>query len=125
MDTDDSILDLIGLLIVLGLIAGVGILVAFGGQTGPGNPQPVPPDANWSTARLNATHVQVGHVGGDAVDANSLVVTVDSEERSSTWEGQVERGDVGLVRAEAGSRLELYWTGDPRAERLRVDNWTV
>lgn len=125
MDTDDSFLDLLGLLIVLGLIAGVGILVAFGGQTGPGNPHPVPPDADFSPARINATHVQLGHVGGESLEAADLVVTVDSETRAATWTGEVERGDVGVVRATNGSQVALYWTGDDRVERLEVGNWTV
>lgn len=125
MDTDDSFLDLLGLLIVFGLIAGVAILVAFGGETGPGNPHPAPPDADWNVSRINATHVQLYHEGGEAVDASVLELTVDGEARSPPWEGQVQRGDVGLVRAEDGSQVVLYWTGDDRVERLEVGNWTT
>lgn len=124
MDSDDRILDVIGLLVVLGVLAGIGILVFFGGNTGPANPQPEAPDANWSAARLNATHVQVGHVGGESVDAADLVVTVGGEERPVTWNGTVDRGQTGVVRGANGTEVTLYWTGDPRADRMELDSWT-
>lgn len=113
MDTDYSILDLIGLLIVLGLVAGVGILVVFGGQTDIPTTAPEPPDTEWSIERLNDTHVQVGHAGGDAIPADALVVAVDGTERNATWPGTVDRGDTGVVPAASGSELILSWDGNP------------
>jgi hypothetical protein len=111
MPSDDRILDVIGLLIVFGLVFGLGTLVFFGGGTGPGNPLPDDPDANWTVTRVNDTHVQLGHTGGDSVQSERLALTVDGEERSVPWSGEVSQGDVATVRAPAGSELELRWTG--------------
>lgn len=124
MDSDDRILDIIGLLIVLGVVAGIGILVFFGGNTGPANPQPAPPDANWTLSRMNATHVQVGHLGGDAVESENLLVTVGGEQRPARWsETTVDRGRTGTVRADANQSITLYWTGSPSEDRVELAAW--
>lgn len=125
MDSDDRILDLFGLLIVLGVVAGVGILVFFGPGGGPVDPVPAPepPDAEWTAARVNATHVQIGHAGGDPVDSEDLLVTAGGEERSATWSGRLSRGDVGLVPADDGETVTLYWTGGSAGNRTQLGTW--
>lgn len=123
MPSDDRILDLIGLLIVFGLVFGVGTLVFFGSGTGPADPRPSEPDANWTAERLNDTHVQVAHTGGETVQSDALELAVDGEQRPVPWSGEVSRGDVGVVQAPNGTEIELRWTGggdDP----VSLGEWT-
>ncbi len=123
MASDDRILDLIGLLIVFGFVFGLGTLIFFGGGTGPADPRPSAPDANWTVTRVNDTAVQLGHTGGDAVPSEDLQLTVDGEERSLPWSGEIAQGDVATIRAPAGSEIELRWTagsGDP----VTLGEWT-
>jgi len=121
MASDDRILDLIGLLIVVGLVFGVGTLIFFGGP-GPADPTPSEPDANWTTERLNDTHVQIAHTGGDAVPSGDLAITVDGDERPVPWSGEVARGDVTLLRVDTGASVTLYWTGG--SGRVTLGEWT-
>ena len=111
MVSGERLLDLIGLLIVFGFVFGIGTLLFFSGGTGPADPRPSAPDANWTVERVNDTHVQLGHVGGDAVQSDALALTVDGEERPVPWSGEVSSGDVALVRVPGGATLELRWTG--------------
>jgi len=121
MASDDRILDLIGILIVVGLVFGLGTLIFFSGS-GPADPSPSAPDANWTTERLNATHVQLAHTGGETIPSDDLAVTVDGEERPVPWSGDVGRGDVGVVRVAQGEEVTLSWTGG--GDRVTLGEWT-
>lgn len=123
MASDDRFLDLLGVLIAFGLVAGLAILVFASGSSPPVSQDTESvPTANWTTERVNATHVQLAHVGGEAVASEDLALTVDGEERPVPWSGEVER-EVGLVRADEGSEVELFWTGADEG-RVSLGRWT-
>lgn len=110
----------VGIAVVIVAVA-VGLLVvgplsgSAGGATAP--------DANWQVSRVNDTHVQLAHVGGESVRAENLALSVNGTERDPGWPDTVEQGEVVLVEADRPARLTLQWTGGEEAERL--DQWTV
>lgn len=105
----------VGIAVVIVVVAG-GLLFAGPLSDSSGDPTG-PPDAEWTLQRVNDTHVQVAHVGGDPVPARRVVVTVDGERRSPAWEDPVA-DDVVLVRAPSGSNVSVYWVYEDRRERL-------
>jgi FlaG/FlaF family flagellin (archaellin) len=92
-----------------------------------GSPDPTTetPVANWNTERVNATHVRITHAGGDPVETDGLLVTVDGNERSVTWSRTLFPGDAGVVRARVGTAVELYWQPDRSTDRTLLRTWDV
>jgi hypothetical protein len=117
----DRILNLLGVALALFIVVGI-VGVVLAGLGGPSTSVADAPDANWSLERANASHVELTHRGGDAVPATDLVVTVDGVRRRVSWEGVVTDGDTGLVRADRGTVVELYWTNDV-GERIKLRGW--
>lgn len=124
--TDDSadgdrLLNLFGVALALFIVVGlVGLVVA--GLSGPSADPADAPSANWSIERLNDSHVQLTHGGGEAVPATDLVVTADGVRRRVSWSGVVSEGDSGIVRADRGVLVQLYWTTDA-GERVKLQSW--
>lgn len=120
-DDGDRLLNVLG--VVLGLFIVVGIAgVVLAGIGGPSTGTDGAPDADWTLDRINESHVQLVHRGGDAVPATDLVVTVDGVRRRASWGGLVDEGDAGVVRADRGMVVQLYWTNDV-GERIKLAEW--
>lgn len=122
MTDGDRLLDVVGLLLVLGFVAGVVLLVLIGMGGGPDRPEE-PPVTNWHAERVNETHVRIIHAGGDPVETGDLLVTVDGSERAVSWSRTVFEGDAGVVRAREGATVELYWQPDRRSDRELLRSW--
>jgi len=123
MTDGDRLLDVGGLLIGLTLLLMVGALaVAF--VEVPGSEATSGPPTEWSVERVNDTHLRITHAGGEPVPTDSLVVSVDGNDRRVTWDGTVSEGDSGVVRARADTLVRLYWITE-RGERVRLDDWRV
>lgn len=121
-DDGDRLLRIVGAVLVGALVVGGGV-AALAAVTAPSR-APAPPDADWTLERVDDTHVRLVHAGGDAVDAERLVVTVDGYDRPATWSGSVDPGESGLVRASGGQLVRLYW--DPgRGTLRRLGRWRV
>lgn len=106
LDDGDRILNLVGAALVLALLLSLALLVVVaseGPATGAG------PDAEWTAARVNETHVRITHAGGERVHASDLVVTVGGRERHVSWTGVLTRGSSGVVHARAQRVVRLYW----------------
>ena len=117
----DRALDVAGVVIVLTLLAMVGVMaLAFAdasrGETSAG------PNVEWTTERVDETHVRIAHAGGEAVPADRLVVTVEGNRRRVSWSGTISEGDSGVVRVRGDRELRLYWTTE-QGERIRLESW--
>ncbi|MFB6080732.1 MAG: hypothetical protein ABEJ81_07030 [Haloferacaceae archaeon] len=121
MTDGDRLLDVGGLVLGLTILAMIGVL-AMAFVEAPGGGATAGPNAEWSVSRVNDTHVRITHAGGEAVEIDRLVVTVDGYERRASWSGTIREGDAGVVRAGHDLRLRLYWVTD-RGERVRLDGW--
>ncbi|PSQ19172.1 hypothetical protein BRD00_02705 [Halobacteriales archaeon QS_8_69_26] len=119
LDDGDRLLDLVGVALVAFILVGAGMVVVAGLNAGN---DAGAPDADWTLVRVNDSHVQVGHLGGDAARADHLSLTVDGTERTTGWEGNVTQGDVALVRADPGATARLYWTSDD-GDRILLETW--
>jgi hypothetical protein len=121
IDDGDRLLNLFGVAIALFIVVGVvGVVVA--GLGGPSTDAADAPDSNWSLERLNDSHVQLSHRGGDPVPAEDLVVTADGVRRRVSWSGVVTAGESGVVRADRGVVVQLYWT-TATGERVKLRTW--
>ncbi|AUV80265.1 hypothetical protein C2R22_00130 [Salinigranum rubrum] len=121
LDDGDRLLTLFGVAVTLFVVVGlVGVVVA--GLSGPSTEIREAPDSDWSLERLNDSHVRITHQGGEAVPATDLVVTADGVRRRVSWRGVVSDGDTGVVRADRGVLVQLYWTSDA-GERVKLRSW--
>ena len=121
LDDGDRLLTLFGVAVALFIVVGlVGVVVA--GLSGPSTDVTEAPDSDWSLERLNDSHVRITHQGGEAVPATDLVVTADGVRRRVSWSGVVSNGDAGVVRADRGVLVQLYWTSDT-GERVKIRSW--
>jgi hypothetical protein len=117
----DRLLNLLGVVVALFVVVGlVGVVLA--GLGGPSTDAADAPDAAWTLDRVNGSHVRIVHAGGDAVPASDLVVTVDGVRRRVSWDGVVGAGDAGVVRADRGMVVQLYWTNEA-GERVKLRGW--
>jgi hypothetical protein len=120
-DGGDRLLTLFGVALALFIVVGVvGVVIA--GMSGPSGDAAAAPEVDWSFERVNASHVRLVHRGGPGVPASDLVVTADGVRRRVSWTGVVSEGDAGLVRADRGVLVQLYWTTDT-GERVKLAAW--
>lgn len=118
----DRLLTLFGVALAGFIVVGlVGVVIA--GLGGPSDRAANAPEAEWTLERVNDSHVRVVHAGGDAVPAEDLVVTVDGVRRRASWDGVVSEGDPGVVHADRGTVVQLYWTNEV-GERVKLQDWT-
>jgi hypothetical protein len=107
LDDADDWLDVFGvglaLLIVVGLVV-VGL--SFAGSGSDNTPQ-----AEWDIERVNGTHVQVTHAGGEPVRRENLLVTVNSLRRATNWSDPVARGASENVSAGPDALVRVVWAG--------------
>jgi hypothetical protein len=112
LDDGERILDLVGVLLVLALVAGVGVIAL---NFDP--PASDAPDANWTVQRINDTHVEITHDGGDPIPPEEIRVTADSLERDTDWPDPVVPGASTTVIASEGSLVRVVWNGG-RGDRV-------
>jgi hypothetical protein len=121
LDDGDRLLDLIGVGLVLFIVIALAVIVLaamnapYSGDT---------PETDWRIQRVNETHVQVSHAGGDAIESSNLVVEVGGVTHHPDWPAQISTGDSGIVRAEPGQTIQLYWTGG-RGDRALLQRWQL
>lgn len=108
LDDGDRVLDLIGVGLVLFIVIAVSVLVLAAANAPYGMDTP---DVDWTIDRVNESAVRITHAGGDSLQSANIVVTVDGVIRHAGWPEQVTEGDSGIVHAEAGAIVRLYWTG--------------
>lgn len=122
LEDGETILNLVGAVLVVGLLAAGGV-VALNFDAPDGDD--TAPDADWSVERVNDTYVRLTHAGGEPVRTEDLRVTVDSVERQgTTWENPVGPDDSTLVAASEGTRVRVVWLGG-RGNRVVMDSWRV
>lgn len=106
----DRKLDLLGVVLGVVILLSVGLLV-YSAVSGPAEDRFQPPDANWSVERVNDSHVEVVHAGGDPVRAERIAISVNGRERPTPFEGQVREGDAALLTVSPDQSVEIAWTG--------------
>jgi FlaG/FlaF family flagellin (archaellin) len=120
LEDGDSVLNLIGVVLVVALVVAVGVLAI---NFDPPADDPAP-SANWTVERVNATHVEVTHDGGDPIPTDELRVTVDSVRRSTDWPDPVVPGASAVVDASESARVRVVWVGG-RGNRAVLESWRV
>ncbi len=123
-DDGDRWLNAVGVFLVLAVVVGLGIVVLAGANLGPGSGEQ-PPAVNWTVHRIDGETVRLTHSGGEAVEADDLVVTVEGFERRTTWSGTLSEGDSTTVRASVDQVLRVYWDPDDRGSRDLLGRWRV
>ena len=117
----DTMLNVVGAVLVLALVAGVAVVALnFAG----GGSETGAPDTDWTVERINDTAVQVTHAGGEPVRVDEIRVTVDSVSRATDWGDPVAEGDNTLVQASDGSLVRVVWNGG-RGDREIMDSERV
>jgi hypothetical protein len=99
----DRLLTFVGVGLVAAIVIALGVVaVAF--AAGPSG-QSV--DADLRLERINDTHAKIVHGGGDPVESENLIVTVDSYERPVEMPPVLAEGDeiVFELRDDQGARL--------------------
>lgn len=117
----DRLLDAVGAVLVLAVLAGVGVVALNVSSTPDGDARP---EANWTVERVNDSHVRIAHAGGEPFPADRLLVSVDGVHRNAGWPDPVTEGDATVVQAREGAVIRLYWDGG-HAQRERLGRWTV
>ncbi|PSP46100.1 hypothetical protein BRC60_11170 [Halobacteriales archaeon QH_1_68_42] len=120
LEDGDRILNLVGVVLAVALVVAVGVLAL---NFDPPADDPAP-SANWTVERVNATHVELTHDGGDPIPTDELRVTVDSVRRSTDWPDPVVSGASTVVGASDGARVRVVWVGG-RGNRATLETWRV
>lgn len=118
----DRLLDVIGVLILLGLVAGGAMLLVVAINSQPNESQPAP-DTNWTVERLNGTHIRLTLDSGEPVETDKLIVTVTGAQRAVDWSGTLFEGDGGILRARPGRSVTIYWKASVHSDRVILASW--
>lgn len=118
----DRLLNLVGVLLAVGIVAAVGVLL-LSAASAPDR-RAAPPETDWTLERVNDTHARIAHAGGEPVDTDDLVVLVNRYERSIDWERRLTRGEGGVVQAGPSQSVRLYWDGG-RADQQLLASWNT
>lgn len=108
LEDGDRLLDLVGVVLVLAVVAALGVVALNLGSPPAGEGAPA---ANWTVERVNETHVRVVHAGGDPVRTADLRVTVDGLERDAAWTDPVTESERAVVAASEGTVVRVVWAG--------------
>jgi len=102
----DRILRLVGIALVAAIVVALGVMaVAF--ASGPTGSSGI--DAEWELERVNDTHARVVHAGGEPIEGENVVVTVDSYERRIESRDVLAEGDTIVFEARPDQVIRLYW----------------
>jgi hypothetical protein len=119
----DRILNLAGLALVGFLVIAVGVFVLAGGFAQSDASDRTAPRANWSTERVNDTHVRLVHAGGDPIQADDLIVVVGSTDRGIRKTERLVVGESITVAAPRNEKVVLYWKGEEYGRRVKLGSW--
>lgn len=124
-DDGDRILNLVGVALVLAILAALVVLV-LGAMSAPTSEAPDEgPTVDWRLERINETHVQLVHDGGEPVPTSDLLVTVDGSPRHPTWSAAtLSEGDRAVLLVRTEQTVRLYWTGTP-GDRDLLERWVA
>jgi hypothetical protein len=115
----DRILRIAGIALVAAIVVALGVMaIAF--ASGP--PETSGINANWSLERVNDTHARIVHGGGEPVEGEPLVVTVDSYERRIAPPDVVVEGDAIVFEARPDQVTRLYLDAG-RGESELLGTW--
>lgn len=106
----DRKLDVAGVALGVIVLLSLGLLAFGAAQIEPG-PSENRPDVEWSVERVNATHVQIAHGGGDTMYADELSITIDGRDRPTPFDGAIRPNDTATVVASTGAEVRLHWLG--------------
>jgi FlaG/FlaF family flagellin (archaellin) len=124
IDDGDTILNLVGVALVVLIVAAVGVLV-LAGTSGNSPSDDVPAaSVNWTLDRVNDTHVRIVHSGGEPIDSERVFVTVNAKSAGTSWPTLIREGDAGVVVAEEGDIVRLFWLGETDEETL-IETWRL
>lgn len=121
MIDDDRLVDVVGVVVAVLVVAAVAVLI-LAGATAPSRQPADPPEANWTIERVDVGQVEVTHAGGEPVDATELVVSVAGVERSPGRSDELTEGDSIRASARSGQSVELFWVSG-RDERVLLAQW--
>lgn len=102
----DTILNVAGIGIGVGIAFAL-LIVAMAILGGPSAGPSI--DAEWTLERVNESHAMIVHAGGEPVEGEHLVVTVDSYERGIDPAGVVVEGDELVFEARSDQVIRFYW----------------
>lgn len=121
MIDDDRLIDVVGVILALLVVAAIGVLV-LAGATAPSRQPAESPQVDWSISRVDDAHVDIAHAGGEPVDADQLVVSVAGVERAVGRSDRLTEGEEFRVPARSGQEVRLFWVAG-RDERLLLARW--
>lgn len=118
----DRLLNIFGGVLLLFLLVGV-IVIILAAANGPYQQPGDVPETDWRGERINETHVRLTLTDGEALETDSLVVTVSGTEVEPAWSDRLAVGDSTVVRAESGSVVRIYWVAgsDDRVALVRFE----
>ncbi|MEF8885502.1 MAG: hypothetical protein V5A44_10325 [Haloarculaceae archaeon] len=120
LDDGDRILNLVGVVLVLALVAAVGVLAV---NFDPPEDDPAP-GGNWTLERVNDTHVEITRDSGEPIPADELQMAVDGVQRNPDWTDPVVPGSSVVVDASEGTLVRIVWVGG-RGNRATLRQWRV
>lgn len=119
---DDQLLTMVGGILVLGVLIALGVVI-IAGLSAPDTASDAP-EMSWTVDRINDSHVRLTHQGGDQVDSESLVITVNGVRRHPSWDETISEGDSAVIRAGSDELIRLYWERDA-GKRIPLKSWRV
>lgn len=121
----DRKLDILGVALVILVVLGVALAV-FGALDIAGQDGSETPSVNFTTERVNDSHVVIVHDGGETVRGDQLVLTVNGRERvpEGRFPERVGEGDSATLQLGEGYTVRVYWTGGT-GPRDRLDSVTT
>jgi len=123
MSEADRTMRLLSLTILAFIVLGVGI-AALAASTADQR-EPEPPASDWTVDRLNETHVFVEMSGGEPIESESFVVSVDGLQRQvQLGRGYVIPGSGFALSVERGQVIRLTWDPAP-GQRTTLFTHTV
>ncbi|MFB6211244.1 MAG: hypothetical protein ABEI76_06880 [Halobacteriales archaeon] len=118
----DRLLNIFGGVLLLFLFVAL-VVVVLAAAGGPYQQPGDVPETEWSIERVNETHARLTLTDGEAVETDALIVTVSGTEVEPTWTDRLTRGDSGVIRAEPGAVVRIYWVAgsEDRVGLARLD----
>jgi hypothetical protein len=119
---DGRILALIALVLVA--LIGYGVAAAVLSASSGSDVGDDAPRADWNLTRINDTHVDLVHAGGESVPVEQLFLSVNGTTRYPNWNDRhvVLPQDAGTFQAERGSSIVLIWQRTA-SDQVVLERW--
>lgn len=107
-----ELVDAAGIFILILLVASVAVIIVATPEV---SERDEPPDSNWTVEKVNDSHMEVRHVGGEPVALENLTVIIGEYPRPTEWSGNVSGGYVTeggytSIEVSEGETIALYWS---------------